>query len=361
LNSGSPGESYDVIVAGAGIGGLTAGALLAKAGKQVLVVEKEGRPGGWARALRHGAWQFEPAVHLIMGGSHVSPVGQGLLDAVLEHLQVKERCEFLRAEPFYRVRFPDVSMDVPTGREAFLDAHERHFPGSRPGLGALTELCAETFRESLSFPIRPRFSDWVLTPIRHPRIFRHANATLARVLDRHGDDPRVNTAYSALWPYLGLPPSRASFLAWAMMMASYIEEGAFFCRGGSESLADALVGALETCGGTLVVGRGVTRIRVENGRVQGVVLEDGQDIRAPLVISNIDVRQAFGELVGPGHAPRRYAHRLQGLEPSFSIVAMYVATDLDVNALGFPRRHCSTTDGTTTTSCDPRRSPGPPR
>ncbi len=332
----SPKDSYDVVVIGAGIGGLTAGALLAKAGKQVLVVEKEERPGGWVRELRHESCQFQPAVHLIMGGSRASPVGQGLLHAVLEHLRVDDRCEFLRAEPFYRVQLPDFSMDVPSGREAFLDAHETRFPGSRRGLAELQELCAGIFRESLSFPIRPRWTDWTLMPLRHPGIFRHAGATVARVLDRHAVDARLKTAYTALWPYLGLPPSRASFLAWSMMMASYVEEGAFFCRGGFESLGQAFTAALESCGGTLVVGRAVKRIRMEDGRAAGVVLADGQEVRAPLVIANTDVREVFGELVGPNDAPRGYARRLEELEPSIAVMAMYLATDLDIVGLGVP-------------------------
>lgn len=336
MNREPSGDSYDVIVIGAGIGGLTAGALLAKAGKQVLVVEKEERPGGWARDLRHGTYHFEPAVHLIMGGSRTSPVGQGLVDAVLDHLHVRDRCQFLRAEPFYRVQFPDLSLDVPTGREAFLDAHARHFPGSRRGLTELTELCAKIYRESVSFPIQPRLSDLALMPFRHRRIFRHANDTVGRVLNRHVDDARLKTAYTALWPYLGLPPSRVSFLAWALMMASYIEEGAFFCGGGFQRLADVFAEALESHGGTLVVGEEVKQICVENGRACGVVLANGRNVHAPLVISNIDARLAFGELIEPGHVPSRYVRRLERLEPSLSVMAMYLATDLDINALGVP-------------------------
>lgn len=58
---GARADTYDVVVIGAGIGGLTAGALLARAGKEVLIVEAEVQPGGYARALRRGAYTFDLA------------------------------------------------------------------------------------------------------------------------------------------------------------------------------------------------------------------------------------------------------------------------------------------------------------
>jgi prolycopene isomerase len=56
MNYQSLGSAYDVVIVGAGIGGLTSGALLAKEGKQVLVVEKEEHPGGFAREFRYGSY-----------------------------------------------------------------------------------------------------------------------------------------------------------------------------------------------------------------------------------------------------------------------------------------------------------------
>ena len=60
-------STYDVVVIGGGIGGLTAGALLARAGKKVLVVEAQAQPGGYAGAIRAGEYTFDRADHLIMG------------------------------------------------------------------------------------------------------------------------------------------------------------------------------------------------------------------------------------------------------------------------------------------------------
>jgi glycine/D-amino acid oxidase-like deaminating enzyme len=56
-------ESYDVIVIGGGIGGLSAAAFLSQSGQRVLVLEQGEGPGGDARGFRRGPYRFDPAVH----------------------------------------------------------------------------------------------------------------------------------------------------------------------------------------------------------------------------------------------------------------------------------------------------------
>ena len=95
MQNQASGTDYDVIVVGAGLGGLTAGALLAKAGKQVLVVEQGEHPGGFIREFRYGPYNINPAIHSIMGCNPAGPLGQGVIDAVLEHLGVQDQCQFI--------------------------------------------------------------------------------------------------------------------------------------------------------------------------------------------------------------------------------------------------------------------------
>ncbi len=64
------GDTFDVVVIGAGLGGLSAGACLAKAGRRVLLVEREDGPGGNARAFRRGP-TFDPAIHVTAQGFNV--------------------------------------------------------------------------------------------------------------------------------------------------------------------------------------------------------------------------------------------------------------------------------------------------
>ncbi len=337
MNSQAIRSAYDVVIVGAGIGGLTSGALLAKEGKQVLVVEQEKHPGGFAREFRYGPYKINPALHSIMGCNQTGSLGQGVIDALLNHLDVRDRCEFVEINPFYRVQFPGFQMDVPTGRDAYLEAHIRHFPDEADGLRDLVDLCSIIFREFMQFPSVLRLKDWALMPFRFPKLFHNANATLGTMMGGYLSNSQLISIYAILYPYLALPPSRLSFLLWAIMMASYIEQGAFYCRGGFQNLANALAEGVKIHGGELILETRVSKIRAADGHVQGIVLENGQEISAPFVISNIDVRTTFQNLLEPEQVPPTYLRKLKKLKPSCSVLGLYLATDLDVHALGIPK------------------------
>ncbi len=338
--AGAQHDVYDVVVIGGGMGGLSAGALLAHAGKSVLVVEAKAKPGGYAQALHSGGYTFDRADHLISSCEPQGPFGQGVIDAVLRELGVREQCEFVRVEPFYVARYPGFELAVPSGREPFLEAHLRHFPGEARGFRRLAELSAEIYRDLVACPMRPRLWDLARMPLRAPALFRYRNATMKDVIDRELSDPRLRTVYTTMWPWLGTPPSQTSFLLWGAFMGSYIEDGAYYCRGSYDRLVAAFVSGLEKAGGELLRSTRTVRILTDERRVTGVEFDTGQRVAAHTVISAIDARVTFEQLLEPDRLPERFLQRLRAMQLSPSAVAMYVGTDLDARAIGARHDTC---------------------
>ena len=335
--SDAAGNHREIVVVGGGLSGLTAGALLARAGKRTLVVEAKDKAGGYAASIDDGGYRFEPAIHLAMGGNESGPFGPGLIHQILDLLDVGDRCELLSVDPFYSVRFPGLIVEVAGGRDGYLASHVEHFPREEKGLERLVGLWSDVYREELRWPIRPRLLDWPTAPFRWPRLVRYMSATTDRVVDRFLKDPNSRAVHLALSPgYVGLPPSQASFLVWAVMMASYVEEGAFYCRGGFQSLADALSEGLIDHGGELILGRKVDRIEVEDDAATGVRLDDGRVIRADCVVATIDARETFGRLIDPGRVPDKWMRRVLSSSVSISLFGLYLGTDLDVTAVNPP-------------------------
>ena len=136
----------------------------------------------------------------------------------------------------------------------------------------------------------------------------------------------------------GEPPARASFRVHALVMMSYLR-GAYYPRGGAQALADALVRAIELTGGAVRVRAEVERILLEDGRAVGVRLRTGEEVRAPVVISNADLWATFQRLIGAPRLPVALAQRLQRVEPSLSGFNVYMGTDLDLAAMGLGSEH----------------------
>ena len=327
-------ERYDAIVIGSGIGGLTAAALLARAGKQVLVCERHDRPGGYAHAFRRGSYLFDSAVHLVGGCEPTAFEGGGLLHRVLRAVGARDELDFVRIDPLYTAVYPGFELRARAGLDEFIASHAAAFPLERKGLEDLVSECLAIRDEARRATELASPFDVMREPGHFPTLLRYRRATLGRVMDEHLDDPRAKAVFASFWPYLGLPPSRVSFLYFATMLLSYAAEGAFYCKGSFQRFARALSGSVERAGGEVLLRSPVRRVTVERGRVAGVVLENGQRIAAPVVISNADLRQTVEELCGEQRFPARWRRALARLEPSLSAFVTYAATDLDLRRLG---------------------------
>jgi len=319
--------------------GLTAGALLACNGTHVLVVDANDKPGGVCRTVEAGGYTIDLGVHLIAGCNRDGPFGPGTVFSILERLGVSDQCELIQIDPFYTARLPGQSLVVPAGREAYVDAYSTAFPAEREGFKSLVDLQANILREWLTFPIAPSIGDWLSMPFSYSKLFRYRHSTIAEVISGHIKDPKARALYAALWPYPGLPPEQASFLVWAIGMASYVEEGAFYCRGGFQRLADAVAMGLVNHGSDIVLKRRVERILVRNNAVEGVILDDGQRVYTDTVVAAGDARETFGKLISLDDLPRRWNQRIRGGKPSLSIFTLYLGTDLDIDLLGISKEN----------------------
>lgn len=326
-------DAYDAIVVGGGYGGLAAGALLARAGRRVLLIERHDRVGGYGHAFRRSHYHFDSAVHLIGGCAPAEPGPTGLVARLLGALGLREGTPLVRVDPVYAAAYPELSLRAPGTLDGFVESHAERFPAEARGIRSFVDECVRLRAElELTEPAGAWPAGAALE--RLPTLRRHRRSTLARVLDEHLGDPRAKAALATLWPYLGLPPARASFLYFAAMLLSYVADGACYSRGTFQALADRLGGAIEAAGGELLLRAEVRRILVSDGRAAGVVLEHGQRIEAPTVVSNADLRQTALDLVGREHFGPRWLGRLEALAPSISAFVVYGATTLDLRAAG---------------------------
>ena len=125
----------------------------------------------------------------------------------------------------------------------------------------------------------------------------------------------------------------------AVVTMSYLA-GAAYPAGGGQVISDRLAAVIEQHGGKILLLAPVTRIVVEGGRVVGVEFDSHhlgrRTVRAPVVISDADLKETLLDLVGPAHLKPTTVQRVQGYEMAPALGVVYLGVRRDFRAAGVP-------------------------
>lgn len=321
-------DAYDVVVVGAGMGGLTCAALLAKAGMSVLVVEQHSRPGGYVQSFCRQSFIFDAAVHLTSGCGK-----SGMIYSLLQELGMQDQIEFLPVSPMYKAFYPEYCTNVYANKKDFIEAHTAIFPHEKYNIEALMKVMEKLNRE-LWAGLDTQDTQNIRSRS-YPYLARYRHLTFGQMLDEFLTDNRLKSVISALCVYLGLPPSRISALSMVGMLMSYLEGGAYYVKGGFNNLVRVFIKALGKYQADLLLNNKVNKIVVKNNRVCAVELGNGTQIKTSYVISNADAKQTFFYLIGRNKIRKDFLRTLDNMAPSISAFEIFWGVDLALNSKDF--------------------------
>ncbi|MEW8042680.1 MAG: NAD(P)-binding protein, partial [Candidatus Thiodiazotropha endolucinida] len=264
-------DHYDAIVVGSGLGGLTAGALYARRGKRVLVLERHDKFGGAATVFNRMKMRIEAGLHEIDGlgendikdalwqelglSSLLEPVSVGSLFAVLTDIQGPE-------------------FVIPEGMDNARVTFTRRFPQHAESIRRYFRVIRQ-IHTSLHGLTRIRRDRSAWKPWLWPQLMRHAwtvlqynRTNLGEFLQSlFGNDEDVKKLLCCNIAYYTHNPTNLSLMFYSAAQASYHEGGGHYIRGGSQALSNALVAIIEEAGGEALRRRQVSEILIEKERV----------------------------------------------------------------------------------------------
>jgi len=317
---------YDAVVIGAGMGGLSAAAILAKNGFKTLVCENTGQVGGCCSSYDHEGYRFD------IGASVVELAW--IIDELFEKLGKKtsDYIDFIPVDPIYgfvtedgrRFTYP---VDVDGTREVIAQFSEEDARAWDHFAEVGSEAINFAFGKVMTKPMQT-MKDMMKVGMEHPTLlkyFKYMILNFESTLCKYFKSDTVRASMSLQSYFVGLPPALCpGYLAF---LAYSEHEGIFYPRGGMGAIPEGVAKAYREFGGEIKFDARVKKVLLDGDRACGVELADGTQIRSKMVVSNINAKTLYLELVGEENLPAWAKRAIKSYDVSISAPMIMLGLD----------------------------------
>lgn len=317
---GKDGAPHAVVI-GAGFGGLAAAMRLGAKGYRVTVVDRLDMPGGRASSITKDGHRFD--------------LGPTIVTVPQVFRQLWSDCGYdfdtdvdLRpVDPFYEIRFPDGSRFTARQDEDFMRSEvARLSPGDVKGYDRF--LADSLRRYEFGFEDLGRRSMhqlWELIKVLPTFAWLRADRSVYAHAATRFQDERLRMAFSFHPLFIGGDPFHVTSM---YILVSHLEKafGVHYAMGGAGAIAHAMADVVRRQGGDLLFNQEVGSIDEQAGRVSGVTLKSGEEIKADLVVSNADAGHTYQTLLKARSKMRWTPRRLKRTRWSMGLFVWYFGT-----------------------------------
>ena len=274
-----------ITIIGAGLGGLTAGALLVKEGYKVTLLEQHNIAGGCATTFKRKNFTCEVGLHE-MESVYTNP----LIKDIFTRLDVYNNVEFIKANEFFSVTTKNGTFVMPDGVEEAKEALISKFPNERSGIESYFKLI-EKVAMNLETLQSASWYHYALFPFLFWRILYYKSKSVTDVLDKIIKNKELKLILNTNVTYYNDIPNTLSFLLHAVAQYSYFNGGGWFIKGGSGRLSDYLAQVIKKSGGEVTTKATVTAC--DKNSVTYIHKKETKIIKSDIVVSNLSPEQTY--------------------------------------------------------------------
>jgi len=321
-------SDYDVIVIGAGCGGLSAGSQLARKGFKTIVIEQSDMVGGCCSTFEAQGYRFD------LGASLIEDVE--VINWCFERLgtTVYDEVELVECDPIYSVILKDgTTITYPLSSEHTAREIGQIAPGDVMGwlkYGAYMQGFMDAALNGFFLAPGNTLADTIKMFAKTPALLKYGPLFISSyqdIIEKYFKDPRIRESIGYQSFFGGLPPELCP--GYIAMIPWSEHAGIYYSKGGMIGIPDALKRLGEKSGMQLKLNTDVKRVIVSNGRAAGVELQDGTEITSALVISDINSKTLYLDLIGEEHLPWLARIGIKSYEYSMATPMLYLGVDYE--------------------------------
>ncbi len=333
-------KDYDIIVIGAGCGGLTAATCAAKEGKKVLLIERHNLPGGFNTSFVRGRFEFEVSLNQLCGFS--DEAGLGETRHILDEIGVSNKIKWASIRNAYRIITKTrtgeiIDATLPFGIENYINAMESYVPGSKEPLKKVFNL-AEEINDALDylckFEKQPSYRELRRIFKKYGNFTRTAPYSVNEVLSVLNLPSLARDIFEAYWLHFGVDCDRLSFTHYALFMYNTLKYGSVIPLTRSHALSMAIASEFEDAGGEILYNSHVSRIKFKNGKPVGVILKNGDMINSNHIICNCSPTTVYGKMIKSTDVPKSARKRTNARTFGARGACVYVGLNRSASELG---------------------------
>ena len=329
-------EQYDTIIIGSGMGSLSTGAILAKQGQKVLILERHYEPGGFTHTFKRKGYEWDVGIHYIGDVQRKKSGMRRLFDYIsngkLEWADM--------GEVYDKIIIGDKSYDFVKGVQNFKDKMLEYFPKEKKAIDGYVSLVFKANSKSKQYYIDkalPSFLSAIFGGILRKPYYKFSDKTTYETLRSLTSNEELIKVLLGQYGDYGLEPKKSSFVMHAAVAGHYFGGGSFPV-GGSSKIVETVDKVIESAGGTILIGAEVDEIIVENNSAKGVQMKGGKTFLAKNIISGAGIMTTYNKLVPPSVAQKhQLKEQLKQVNRSVAHACLYIGLEGSPNELQLPK------------------------
>jgi len=307
-------NKYDIIIIGAGLGGLLSANILSREGYKVCVVEQNKKIGGSIQSFAKDKIIFNT------GLNYTESLGNGeVLNRYFKYFKIMDKIKIkqLDIDAFNKISFGDDNVEYPfaQGYDNFVEKLSDYFPNSKKNLIKYIETLKNVCK---AFPL------YTLDNSSKTKVDTNVlNISAYKYLQSVDSNHKLQQVLAGMNPLYGAVINKTPLYVHALINYSFIKSSWRLINGSSQ-IATAIASVIKKNGGEILLSSKVISINGKNKKVEYVELENNERLYANKIISNIHPATTL-QLVAPDLTKNIYKHRITSLENTIGMFAVYIS------------------------------------